>query len=349
MPIVLLVFLLLVLVGIVSFSWVMSHTLNRIERVDRAEESWITPEEAAQQLAGMEETDEPIPAEDDGTPDGGEGDAAAKEDTVTPEDVAWTEPVERVTAPKVRNILLIGQDRRPGQTTRARSDVMVLCSLNEDTREIILTSFMRDMFVPFPEDYLASRMNHAFAWGGMSMLDTVIENDFGIAIDGNVVVDFESFVQVMSLIAPLDIDLKDYEAWSMNKGRNWGLRTGVNALNAEQLLVYVRTRHVGHGDWERTERQRNVLTKAFEKVRRLSLKELTDLADAALPYVSTDLSNADILGLLYTVFTNRMSIGGTYRIPADDTYSAETIYGMSVLVPDLKANSAYLQKVIYGK
>ena len=226
---------------------------------------------------------------------------------------------------------------------------MVLCSLNEDTREIILTSFMRDMFVPFPEDYLASRMNHAFAWGSMSMLDTVIENDFGIAIDGNVVVDFESFVQVMSLIAPLEIDLKDYEAWSMNKGRDWGLRTGVNALNAEQLLVYVRTRHVGHGDWERTERQRNVLTKAFEKVRRLSLKELTDLADAALPYVSTDLSNADILGLLYTVFTNRMSIGGTYRIPVDDTYSAETIYGMSVLVPDLEQNSAFLHKCIYGE
>ena len=181
------------------------------------------------------------------------------------------------------------------------------------------------------------------------MLDQIVEDDFGVTVDGNVVVDFQSFVQVMSLIAPLEIELKDYEVWCLNKGTGGGFRTGVNALNAEQLLVYVRMRHVGQADWERTERQRTVLTKAFEKARKLSLKELTDLAETALPCVTTDLSNADILGLLYTVVTNRMSIGGTYRIPVDGTYSGEIIYGMNVLVPDLKANSEYLQKVIYGK
>ena len=85
--------------------------------------------------------------------------------------------------PTVKNILLIGQDRRPGET-RARSDTMILCSINEETREISLISFMRDMFVPFPGDYHASRMNHAFAWGGMSMLDQLFEDDFGVSIDG---------------------------------------------------------------------------------------------------------------------------------------------------------------------
>ena len=114
-------------------------------------------------------------------------------------------------------------------------------------------------------------------------------------------------------------------------------------------MAYARLRRVGKADWERTERQRTVLSKAFEKVRKLSLKELTELADAMLPCVMTDLSNTEIMGLIYTVVTNRMTIGGTYRLPVEGTYSAEIIYGMDVLVPDLQANSEYLHRYIYGE
>ena len=251
-------------------------------------------------------------------------------------------------APKVTNILLIGEDRRGGEI-RARSDSMILCSINEDTNKITLTSFMRDMYVPFPGDYLPSRMNHAFAWGGMSMLDQVIEDNFGITIDGNVVVDFQGFIQVMDLVAPVEIELKDYEVGYMNRGTTWGLHEGVNAMNGEQLLKYARMRHVGQADWERTERQRTVLTQAFNKVRTMSLKEITDLAEAALPCLTTDLSNSEIMSYVYTVLRNRMTIGGTYRLPVEGTYTAEIIYGMDVLVPDLQANSEYLQQYIYGE
>lgn len=335
----LMLFLILVLLVGGSLFYLSNRMLNRIEKVDRSEEAWITPEEAKQKLAEM------IGPEDAET---GEGESVAKEDTLVPEEVVWTTPVESVKRPKVKNILLIGQDARPGET-RARSDTMILCSLNEETREITLTSFMRDMFVPFPGDYLASRMNHAYAWGGMSMLDQLIEEDFGVTIDGNVEVNFNGFVQVMDLIAPLEIELKDYEVGYMNRHTQAGFTVGPNLMNGEQLLAYARMRHVGKADWERTERQRTVLVKAFEKVRKLSLKELTDLADAALPCLSTDLNNRDILNLVYTVVTNRIVVGGTYRLPVEGTYSAEIIYGMDVLVPDLQANSEYLHRYIYGR
>ena len=334
---VLLVFLMLVLIVGGSLFYLSNHMLNRIERVDKREEVWIAPEEAAHELVVLEEMEEPA---EEGTTD-------ERVDTITPESVQWTAPVKAAPKPKVKNILLIGQDARPGET-RARSDSMILCSLNEDTREISLISFMRDMYVPFPGDYAASRMNHAFAWGGMSMLDQLIEEDFGITIDGNVVVNFESFVQVMNLIAPLEIELKDYEVGYMNRGTGWGLHQGVNALSGEQLLTYARMRHVGHADWERTERQRTVLQAAFNKVKNFSLKEMTDLANTALPCISTDLSNTDIMNMIYTVVTNRMSVGSTNRLPVEGTYSAEIVYGMDVLVPDLEANSAYLHRCIYG-
>ena len=337
---VLFVFLALVLMiglGLLSLS---NRMLNQIERVDKSEETWIAPEEAEREMRETEEL-EREPAED--------GTMAERSDTITPEDVAWTRPKEMRQKPRVRNILLIGQDRRPGET-RARSDSMILCSINEYTKELTLTSFMRDMYVPYPGEYYPSRMNHAFAWGGMSLLDQLIEEDFGVTIDGNVVVDFDGFVQVMDMIAPLEIDLRDEEAWYMNLGnKSWMLHTGVNALNGEQILSYARLRYVGRSDWERTERQRRVLSLAFDKVKNMSLTELTDLANAALPCMTTDMSNAEIMNCLYTVATNRMQIGETHRLPVEGTYTAEVIYGMDVLVPDLEKNSEYLHRYIYGQ
>ncbi len=333
----LLAFVIVVLIIGGSLFYLSNLMLNRIERVYKSEEVWIAPEEAAQEMVLPEEREESTE----------EGATEERADTIVPEQVVWTAPKEVVQKPKIKNILLIGQDRRPGET-RARSDSMILCSINEYKKELTLISFMRDMYVPFPGDYYPSRMNHSFAWGGMSMLDQLIEEDFGVHIDGNVVVDFESFVRVMDLIAPINIDLKDYEVWYMNRGTEWAMHEGTNAMNGEQLLKYARMRYAGQADWERTERQRYVLTQAFNKVKTMSLKELTDLADVILPCISTDLSNTDIMSYIYTVATNRMSIGETYRLPVEGTYTAEVIYGMDVLVPDLEANSEYLHRYIYG-
>ena len=182
----------------------------------------------------------------------------------------------------------------------------------------------------------------------MPLLDTLIMEDFGIKIDGNVEVDFDGFIEVMDLIAPLQIELKDYEAAYMNSDTNWNLSAGYNQLTGEQLLLYSRIRHVGHADWERTERQRRVLRAAFDKVKNMSLAEINDLANAALPCFSTDLSNKEILTYIYKVISNKMNIGETYRLPVEGTYTQEQIRGMAVLLPDLKVNAEYLKEYIYG-
>ena len=69
---------------------------------------------------------------------------------------------------EVINILLIGQDRREGQA-RQRSDSMILCSINKARKKIILTSIMRDLYVPIP-GYSDNRINAAYQFGGMPLL-----------------------------------------------------------------------------------------------------------------------------------------------------------------------------------
>ena len=288
----------------------------------------------------------------------GDAEETTAQDTMNPEDVVWDNVDMNVMKDKdVKNILLIGQDRRPGQG-RQRSDSLIICSINKKTGKITLCSLMRDMYVPIP-GYSDNRINAAYVFGGMPLIDQLIEEDFGIHIDGNIEVDFDGFVNAMSVVGPLDIELKDYEvdymnnsSWSHSSGfdvDSWNLHEGVNSLTPDQALVYARTRYVGNSDWERTDRQRTVITAAFNKIKDKDLFELMEIADEILPCLTTDMTDSELLGYVYTIATSKMEMGESFRFPAEGTYSNQTIRGMMVLVPNLSANATELKKDIYGE
>ena len=89
------------------------------------------------------------------------------------------------------NLLLIGQDRREGQD-RQRADSMIMVTLNKKTKQISMTSFMRDLYVQIP-GYSDNRINATYAFGGMDLLDSTLNTNFGVEIAGNVEVDFGEF------------------------------------------------------------------------------------------------------------------------------------------------------------
>ena len=284
----------------------------------------------------------------------GDAEETTMQDTMNPEDVVWDNVDMNVMKDKdVKNILLIGQDRRPGQG-RQRSDSLIICSINKKTGKITLCSLMRDMYVPIP-GYSDNRINAAYVFGGMPLIDQLIEEDFGIHIDGNIEVDFDGFIEALGVVGPLDIELKDYEVDYMNNAsssygaESWNLTEGMNSLTPEQALVYARTRYVGNSDWERTDRQRTVITTVFNKIKDKDLFELMDIADEILPCLTTDMTDSELLGYVYTIATSKMEMGDSCRIPAEGTYSNQTIRGMMVLVPNLTANSKELKKDIYGE
>ena len=327
-------FLVVLIVAVGMGAMVMiSGTLNKIERVSPAPVQYIAPEEEV-----FEET-------------------TSEPDTIKAESVTFnTDGISLMRSDDVKNILLIGQDAREGEE-RQRSDSMIICSINTHLNKIVLVSLMRDMYVPIV-GYSDNRINAAYMFGGMGLLDEVIEDDFGIHIDGNVEVDFEGFLEAFAVIGDLEIELKQEEAdylnqygiWLDQKTDNfgWDLKAGKNVMDPDQVLAYARIRHVGNSDWERTERQRNVLTKAFQKAQNSDLSTLIKLANQVFPCLTTDLTISEILTFVKTVYSNGIDNLESYRLPVEDTYSSETIRGMSVLVPDLYQNSVYLQHYVYG-
>lgn len=263
-------------------------------------------------------------------------------------DVIW-ETVDKIEkSEEIINILLIGQDARPGEG-RARSDTMILVSLNQKNNTIQMVSFMRDMYVQIP-GYLDNRINAAFALGGPELLNATLSTNFGVEVDGNVEVNFEAFTAIIDILGGVDIELDWEETGYMNQN-GCSVSEGVNHLDGEAALTYARMRKVSGGDYGRTERQRKVIAAIMTSLKNAKLTDLLNLVNQVLPYVTTDLTDAEIISYA-TKGLNALSKGAqinSARIPADDAHYGTYINGMSVLVPDLKMCQEDLKELIYGE
>ena len=246
------------------------------------------------------------------------------------------------------NILLIGQDRREGEG-RARSDAMILMTVNKNTKSVVLTSFLRDLYVEIP-GYGSNRINASYAFGGMDLLNRTLEQNFGIYVDGNVEVDFGQFSEIVDLVGGVEITLRSDEAKHINQNIGSHLTEGTCRLNGKEALEYARIRKLdADGDFSRTQRQRTVINGIVEQLKAEGMLKMLGIVDDVLPMVTTDMTNTEILGyatsLLPLLSGSRIE---NQRIPADGDYAYAMIDGMSVLKPDLEACRQLLRDTLAG-
>lgn len=320
----------LVLAVLVAGTVYVNSFLDRINRFDDVSEPTLSVEEEDLILY------ETLPDEEDYG-----GEEMDEADITKP--AAPAETIEDEA--HIVNILLIGQDRRPGQG-RQRSDAMILCTVNTQKKTLVMTSFLRDMYVQFPEyngrSYSNNRINVPYVIGGMQMLDDTLKLNFGVDVDHNIEVDFSGFEDIIDLIGGVEINLTKAEANYMGDG----LKAGVNKLYGEKALQYSRIRKLD-GDFARTNRQRTVLNAIIEKIRNLSLTELTELAESIIPMITTDMSNSEIIGYVLEFFPILSELEvTTQHIPAEGTYKGARVRGMSVLLPDFEENIKILKETI---
>lgn len=255
------------------------------------------------------------------------------------------------------NILVIGCDTRKKGGV-GRSDAMILFSVNEDTEKIHMTSIMRDSYVSIPGKG-NNRINAAYAFGGGRLLIDTIETNFGADVDKYVSFDFYSFVDVVDSISGIEVEVTEAEIPVLNSyvkelnklnGREEGTyyvtESGLQHLNGTQALGYARIRYVGDGDFERTNRQRIVIAKVFEKAKTLNILEINDLLNTFLPQVKTNLTQEEILSLMLKALDYLQYDLESHRLPVDDSWKYMRVNGMSVLGIDLEKNQKALQEFI---
>ena len=246
------------------------------------------------------------------------------------------------------NILLIGQDAREGESqSQARSDSMILCTYNKNTKQLTMTSFLRDLYVPIP-GHGSNRINAAYAYGGADLLKKTIDENFNIAIDGYMEVDFSHFSDIIDSMGGVEIQLRQDEAEVINQQTGSSLNEGTHVLDGFQALTYSRIRSLDlDGDFSRTSRQRKVINALADSLRGSSIKELAPVISKILPMITTDLSRGQLL--LYAVdilpHLSQMDIR-SQSIPAAGTFTDQIIDGMAVLEADMAAQNQYLQNTL---
>lgn len=225
----------------------------------------------------------------------------------------------------VVNILLVGQDARPGEPPQ-RSDSMIMVTFNKITGQIMLTSFTRDQYVQIP-GYGRTKLCHAYAYGGMTLLNQTIYDHYGVEIDGNVTVSFEGFAEIVDMLGGVDVNMTEAEAKEIRRlsGGKWKLTPGMNHLTGEQALHYSRIRHID-SDFQRTERQRKVIMAIIEAYKNKPLGEMLAILEETMPLISTNIPKDRIyryaIGLFPMMTNSKIE---SQRLPADGTFKSGLI------------------------
>ncbi len=261
----------------------------------------------------------------------------------------------------VRSVLLIGTDARDIASERGRSDTMILLSLNSRTQKIYLTSFMRDAYVNIP-GYGNHKLNAAYSYGGAELLMDTLEKNYQVSIDDYCVVSFMGFAGIIDAFGGVKISLSDEEANALNvilqsevnelAGDNplsdFIEKGGTYLLNGKQALSYARIRYVGNADFERTSRQREVMTQLLENAKTQVVTAVPKLISSAMPHLGTNMSDTE----LYLLSLRAPFVAGydiqQIQIPADGTYASADIDGQSVLQVDFDSNIQVLRNSVYS-
>lgn len=251
---------------------------------------------------------------------------------------------------EVYNVLLIGSDRRD-DSWNGNSDVMIVMSVNAGSKKLSITSFMRDLYADIP-GHGVHKLNYAYAVGGAKTLMATLEDNYDLDIDNYAVVDFETMAKVVDLVGGVEIEVSDAECkvlndylTSMDAADDYLPSGGTYVLNGNQAVAYMRIRYVGNNDYERTQRQRDVLSVIFASMQKLDAEQLTKLVDEILPNVENDITPVDmirLMALLPNIGDYELSES---RIPYDGLFTSQN----EMLVPDFAQTKERLHEELYGE
>ena len=131
----------------------------------------------------------------------------------------WYQNGDPVSSTHVLNILLIGEDTREEKISDAsRADSAIIVSVNVDTKEIHLTSVLRDLYVYYEVDGKGQygKINAAASMGGMKCYINTIERYYKIAINNYAVVNFNSFPKIIDALGGVSIKMTSREINEIN-------------------------------------------------------------------------------------------------------------------------------------
>jgi polyisoprenyl-teichoic acid--peptidoglycan teichoic acid transferase len=242
------------------------------------------------------------------------------------------------------NILLLGSDARENEKT-SRADTILIAHYNEEKGTFKLTSIMRDSYVAIP-GHGKHKINSAFARGGPELMRKTIKQNFDIDLQYYAIVDFQGFVQVIDEAFPNGVEM-DVEK-KMEAYVDVPLQPGLQRLNGEQMLSYVRFRHDAVGDFGRVERQQKAVKAIGDQLASFTtITKIPKLIGVVTPYVNTNIDKSDILFMAKDFLSDERGNVDTLRIPVEGAFKETKVKGEGdILDLNIEKNKQALHQFI---
>ena len=255
------------------------------------------------------------------------------------------------------SIALFGLDNRStGEFESGNSDAIIVVSISKETGEIKMASVYRDTYLDIGADKFR-KANAAYANGGPKQAIEMLNKNLDLDITDYVSVDFSALAQAIDLLGGIELDIQEDEVGYMNDyidttGQIVGKESspvsagpGVQGAGVP-ATAYTRIRYTEGWDFKRTERQRTVIQKMFEKAKQCDVFTLNSLLDEILPKVSTSLSLTELLGLAKDA--GKYHMGENTGFPFEKESGDIGNMGDMVIPIDLEANVVQLHQFLYA-
>ena len=237
---------------------------------------------------------------------------------------------------------------------------MIVLSINAKTKQMKLSSIMRDIWVQIP-GYGGQKLNAACVYGGPELTIRTINENFGLNIQKYALVNMQCLVEVVDALGGVSLDVTPAESGAIRRlnASSVGAKDGSGKyvsdavpsgeqvlLNGKQVLAYSRIRK-SDSDYARTSRQRNVLVAIAKKMQGLNALRLAGIVTTLLQYVETNLSFDEIMSIAGVCMKADLGKLSEFRIPADGTFDAGMYGNTWCIKPDFEANKKALHEFIY--
>ncbi len=232
-------------------------------------------------------------------------------------------------------VYMSGIDTYGALSTKSRSDVNIIATVNTQTHQILLVSTPRDYFVPLSiSNGKEDKLTHAGIYGIQVSMDT-LEMLYDTSIEYYFRVNFSGFEDIIDALGGITVNSDVSFTSGVESGSVKQFVVGENYLNGEEALAFARERHAfADGDNQRGRDQMAVIKGVVNKV--LSpelLLNYTSLMDAVEGSFETSMPYE----LISSLVRNQLDQGGSWEVL---TYSATGENGSAV--PYSMSQTAYV-------
>lgn len=254
-------------------------------------------------------------------------------------------------------IAVFGVDSRNSSVGKGNnSDVNMVCNINMDTGEIKLVSVYRDTYLNISDKNSYNKINAAYLQGGPEQAVKALNKNLDLDIDDYATFNWKAVADAINILGGIDVEISKAELYYINAFitetvKATGVysvhlkKTGMNHLDGVQAVAYGRLRLMDT-DYARTERQRKVISLAFEKFKKADWATINNVIQTIYPQVSTSVELSDLISIGRTL--PKFHLSDSTGFPSARGEAKMGKKGDCVIPQTLEKNVIELHRFLFG-